>query len=308
MRPLHLLPLLLLAGCPSADDTAADDTDTRDTGPVDTAETGGETGDTGETASCVPDGDGRIEWSEFVADPSLGIQAVYTTNTPGSTVSVPSVGGTDQGDGSWAWDFSAVDSATDTEWTIGLGMPEDAWFAEHFPTATYTVGLDASEAVLGVYRVNDDAESLELLGLASADEGTGDVLVYEEPVVVFDFPLAVGNSWDNDQIQADGHWEGEDYPADFGWHGTVTLHHSYGFQVDRAGTMEAPIGGFDVLRVVSTQRMEAVNSIYGSFADEGLFTYFYVAECTGLVARVRSTPDERDPDFADASEYLRLGF
>lgn len=303
MRPLPLLGLLLL-GCPptpdsgAPDDSELQDTDAADTGPV----------DTGETATCVPDGDGRITWSEFVADPALGIQAIYTTNSPGSTVTVPPVGGLDQGDGSFAWDFSATGETGDTQWTIALGLPADAWFGDRFPTATYTVGLDASEEVLGIYRVNADAERLELLGLATADQTAGGVLVYEQPVVVFDFPLAVGSSWSNDQVQADGHWGGEDYPADFGWQGTVTLHHSYSFTVDRAGSLEAPLGGFDVLRLRADQRMEAVNSLYGSFADEGLISYFYVAECAGLVARIRSTPDERDPDFDQASEYLRLGF
>lgn len=310
MRALTLLPLLLLLGCPKGDDSAATD----DTGPDDTdGQETGETSDTQdtadtETASCVPDGDGRIEWAEFVADPELGISAIYTTNTPGSTVGVPAVGGVEQGDASFAWDFSAIDDGTDTQWTIALGLPGEHWFADRFPTATYVVGLDASEEVLGVYRVNEDAERLELLGLATADEAEAGVLVYQEPVVVFDFPLSVGNSWDNQRVQADGHWEGEDYPADYGWHGTVTLHHSYDFQVDRAGSMEAPMGGFEVLRVRGDQTMEAINDIYGSFAEESMISYFYVAECTGLVARIRSTVGESDPDFSQASEYLRLGF
>jgi len=307
MRTLTLLPLLLSLGCPLADDSAdPDDTGPTDTDTADTADTGPV--DTGEPPGCVPNGDGRIDWSEFVADPALGINAVYTTNTSGSVVTVPPVGGVDQGDGSFAWDFSTVDAGSDTQWTIRLAEPGDAWFAEHFPTATYTVALDASEAMLGVYRVNDTTERLELLGLASADEGLGDVLVYEEPVVVFEFPISVGNSWSSEAVQADGHWEDEDYPADFGWHGVVTLHHSYAFEVDRAGTLEAPLGSFEVLRLRADQRMEAVNSLYGTFAEETQLSYFYVAECTGLVARIRSTGDERDPDFDQAGEYLRLGF
>ena len=307
MRPMYMLLSLMTSGCPSPDDsTAPVDTGPVDTGPRDSGDTGPV--DTGETASCVPDGDGRITWSEFVADPALGISAIYTTNAAGSTVTVPSVGGVEQSDGSFSWDFGTIHSDTDTQWTIGLGFPHDAWFSEHFPTATYTVGLDASEELLGVYWVNADAERLELLGMASSDASVGDVLVYEEPVVVFDFPLFVGNAWENQRVQADGPWEGEEYPADFGWHGTVTLHHSYSFDVDRAGSLEVPMGSFQVLRMRVDQRMEAINSTYGSFAEENLISYFWVAECTGLIARVRSTPDEGDPDFTQASEYLRLGF
>ncbi len=297
-----LLPLLFALACHPPDDSGQADSDRPDdTGPFDTA-----THDTGQTQGCVPDGDGRIEWVEFVADPGLGIQATYTTNTPGTTVDVPSVGGT-AGQAGYVWDFSAVGEPTDQSWTVAIQPVEEAWFAESFPGATYQVGLDASEDTVGVYRVDDESERLELLGLATS-EPQGGVLVYEEPVVVFEFPLVLDRAWESERVQADGLWEGEEYPTDYGWAGVVTLHHSYAFELDRSGVASVPMADFDVLRLRSEQRIEAINSISGSFAEQTQISYFYVAECTGLVARIRSEEGETDPDFEQASEYLRLGF
>jgi hypothetical protein len=249
-----------------------------------------------------------VSFEEFVADPALGIVAAYTTNEAGTTVPVSGLAGVDQGDGRRAWDFSAVTPGTDTTWNVRLREPGGTWFAEHFPTATYYVGLDSSEDILGAYRLDPDVEQLQLLGMATADEADGGVLVYERPVVVFDFPLALGQTWEAEAIQADGHWEGEDYPADYGWAGVVTLQHSYAFEVDAHGTLAVPLGAFDVLRLRLNQRLEAVNSISGVFGSETFIAYFFVAECAGLIARVRSVEGEREAVFTEASEYLRLGF
>ncbi len=308
MRRIHCLSLACLLGACQPPTDSAETGESRDSAPGDTSpQDSADTADTSDTDACLPDHDGSIRFDEFVADPALGIQAMYTVNAAGETVSVAGVGGVVGQDGLYAWDFSAIDTSSDSTWTVALQEPEGAWFQEHFQQASYTVGLDASEAILGIYRVNDSAERLELLGMATA-EPDGGLLVYQEPVVVFEFPLTLDNSWANDQVQADGSWEGQDYPIDYGWAGVVTLEHSYSFHVDRAGVAQVPLGGFDVLRLRLDQVVEATNSISGPFATETMISYFYLAECTGLVARIRSTEGETDPDFERASEYLRLGF
>jgi hypothetical protein len=306
MRTLCLSFLLL--GCTPPADTGPTDSGPHDTGSEDTGPDDTGPDDTGEPPACVPDGDGRVSFEEFLADPALGIVATYSTNEAGTTVPVSGLAGLDQGDGSRAWDFSSVNPGTDTTWDVRLQAPGGTWFAGYFPTATYYVGLDSSERILGAYRLDPDVEQLQLLGMATAEEAEGGVLIYERPVVVFDFPLALGQTWEADAVQADGHWEGEDYPADFGWAGVVTLEHSYAFEVDAHGRLAVPLGDFDVLRLRLDQRMEAVNSISGVFGSEAFIAYFYVAECAGLVARVRSVEGEREADFTEASEYLRLGF
>ncbi|MBT3217514.1 MAG: hypothetical protein HN348_00350 [Proteobacteria bacterium] len=293
---MRFLSLVALIGCESFEGNGLQ----QDSPFADTA-------DTAEILGCVPDGDGRVSFDEFSADPSLGINAIYTTNAPGGAVNVPSMAGTSNGDGTFGWDFSSV-AVADQSWTVAIAHPEELWFASYFPEATYIVGMDASESVYGVYRVDAAAERLELLGMATADKYKAGLIKYEEPVVVFEFPLSYERSWQSGRVKASGRWEGTDYPVDFGLAGEVTLQHSYGFEVDRRGTVAVPLGSFDVLRLRSNQLMEAVNSITGTFASEKTILYFYIAECTGLVARVRSTDGETDPDFNEASEYLRLGF
>ena len=293
---MPILSLLVLVACePFEANGLQGDTDDIDVDTADAAEV------------CVPDGDGRVSFDEFVADPSLGINAIYTTNTPGSAVSVPSMAGTDNGDGTFSWDFGQA-SGADQSWSVAIAQPDDFWFAKYFSGATYIVGMDASESVYGAYRVNVVAERLELLGMATANEAEAGLLKYEQPIVVFEFPLSYGRSWQSGRVQANGHWEGTDYPANYGLAGEVTLQHSYGFEVDRRGDVTVPLGDFDVLRLRSNQLMEAVNSLTGTFASEKMIAYFYIAECTGLVARVRSTDGETNPDFDEAAEYLRLGF
>lgn len=296
---IRALPLLvLLTACtPSAEkphDTGTTDTGTGETGTP--ADDTGETGDTGPEA-CQGDGDGRITFDEFVADPTLGIRARYTVNAAGSMVAVPSA--------TAAWDFTGT-TPSDVTWEIGIQAPADAWFADLFPEATYYVGLDAAEETYGIYRVDTAAERLLLLGMATATPHGG-YLVYAEPVVVFEFPLTLDRTWDNVAVEAEGTWEGTTYPADYGAAGVVTLEHTYRFQVDATGTAEVPLGTFEALRVRLDQSLSAVNSWSGPFATETMITYFYVAECTGLVARIRSTEGERDPAFTQGSEYLRLG-
>ena len=297
--------LALLVGCPAPKDTGdPSDTDLETGDSTETQETG-ETGDT-EPEGCEADGDGRISWSEFLADPTLGITALYQVNQPGTEVEVPDLAGEDQGDGTFAWDFTAPTDEDDT-WSVTIRTLEGTWFADSFPDATYYVGLDASDTTWGIYKVDDAQERLFLLGLASAQEGES-LLMYDEPVVVFEFPVADGKSWSSDAVEARGLYEGTEYPADFGLAGTVHLYHTYRFEVDGTGSLSVPMGTFDVLRLRLYQEMSADNSLYGNVDTISQYAYFYLAECTGLVARVRSRDDERSPDFQVATEYLRLGF
>lgn len=299
------LILLALVACSNrmpTDQTEVVDTD--DTGLVDT----GDPGDTGETDEpiCVPDHDGSISWEELVADPALDVQATWTSNQAGTVVSVD-VEGTDQGDGSYVWDFTSP-TDQDVTWSSSLVGLQGLWFADSFPTATYVVGLDTSGDLLGVYQVDEASERLLLLGVASVEEGEA-LLVYTEPVVAFEYPLVAGKSWSSVEVEATGHYEGEDYPQDYGIYGVVGLRHTYRFQVDRHGTAQVPLGDFDVLRVRLTQQMTAVNETYGTtLATDTQSAYFFMTECTGLVARIRSEEGVERPDFDKATEYLRLGF
>lgn len=304
-----VLLLAALVACTHPKDTGDPADTSHDTSdPTDTSDTSDTTIDTGDsgTTGCVGDDDGRITFDEFVADPTLGLTAIYTTNDPGTVVDIPAPGGTDQGDGTWAWDFSATSDRTDVEWNLGIHPMEGAWFADAFPEGTYYVGLDSSDAYQGIYQVDEAGEALFLLGLASTADGEA-LLRYTEPVTVFDFPIALDKSWQT-TTEAVGLYDGIEYPADYGVMGTVHLYHTYAFEADRQGEAHVPLGTFDVLRLALNQEMAAINDPYGEVSNTTQKAYFFVTECTGLVARIRSEDGERSDDFRKATEYLRLGF
>lgn len=302
--------LMVLTACevgiPAKDssDTGTDSGDTQDSQDSEDTQDSSDTSDTSDDR-CVPNGDWRIDFSEFVADPTLGLVAASTVNEPGSTVEIPDQDGVDDGAGGRTWDFSEATSE-DRLWDIGLSELEGFWFADEFPDATYTVPLDASEESYGIYKVDADAEKLLLLGMASATQDFT-LLKYASPISVFEFPIRTDRSWASVDVEASGTFEGESYPIDYGLYGVVSLQHTYTMSVDLQGSAKVPLGTYDVLRLKLEQSFKAVNSISGPFAENTQISYFYVTECTGLVARVRGVQDETDPDFHLASEYLRLG-
>ncbi len=305
MRSLLSISLLCLAACSPASESGLDD------GAADTADTGGADTDPDDTGSadgsCQPNHDWLLSFEELPADPALGIEAIYTSNAPGSLVSIPDIDGVLKNDGFHSWDFTLADGVQDQQWTVTIRDLEGTWFQEHFPDATYYVGLDASEQEYGVYRVDAEQERLFLLGLVSAEPDLT-LLTYLEPVVVFEFPMVLDKQWSSDAVQAEGVYQGQEYPADYGVAGVVSLEHSYQMQVDRQGYADVPLGEFEVLRLRVDQQLSAINSYTGPFSTSSMISYFFLAECAGLAARVRGPENGKDPSFQQASEYLRLGF
>ncbi len=74
------------------------------------------------------------------------------------------------------------------------------------------------------------------------------------------------------------------------------------------GRITVPAGSWDVLRLLLDLRMEVGYLMGAPLAVERFKIYDFLAECVGLVARVRSTEGELDSFFGQATEYKRLGF
>ncbi len=256
-------------------------------------------------ATCVGDGDGVIGTDELMVDPQLGIGTYVTVNVGGSSVALADPAGTDGGDG-LVWDLSAVDPERDELLRIGPTDLDTLWYEAHFPADAFTALLDGPAGVWGVYRMDEDAGELLLLGIAT--EAEGDHLVYDPPVALLRLPLADGDAWFPDDAEAVGLVGGESYPRDLGDEGIVSLVHTYDIEVEGSGTVRLPFGDLPALRVRVAHRQEAYNSIAGLFAADASRMTLFVSECLGMVARLRSTPDEIDPDFTEASEVMRLGF
>jgi len=254
-------------------------------------------------AGCFGDGDGVIDAAELRVEPELGLATYLTVNGPGTTVVLEDPAGTDEGAGP-VWDLAAVDPDRDELIRVGPTALDGLWFEVHFPVDAFAALLDAPADVYGVYRLEEDG--LLLLGIATGDPG--DHLVYEPPVPLLQLPLADGDAWTADDADCVGVVGGQPYPEDLGDEGVVSLVHTYDVQVDGEGTVRLPFGDVPALRVRVAHRQEAYNSLAGLFAADAWRMTFYFAECLGMVARVRSTPDEVEPDFAEATELMRLGF
>ncbi len=256
-------------------------------------------------AACFGDGDGVVDASEVQVDPALGIGTYVTVNRGGTTVSLEDPGGVDEGQG-LVWDLSAVDAERDELLRIGPSPLAGLWYEALFPDDAFDALLDGPTDMHGIYRLDDEAGELLLLGIAAAEEG--DHLVYDPPVPLMRFPLADGDGWVADDAAAEGEVDGEVYPRDLGADGVVSLVHTYAMEVDGVGTARLPFGDLPALRLRVIHRQEAYNSIAGLFAADASRATIYVTECLGMVARVRSLPDEVAPDFSEAREVLRLGF
>jgi hypothetical protein len=240
----------------------------------------GDSGDGGLT--CLPNHDERIERVEVPI--RAGLRATFRV----SGLADWDTAGTQQADGSRSWDLSG-DLAGDHHVLAELSELTGSWFAPEFPEASYVSRLREDEDLLGVFQATDSA--LLLLGVVSPDDGPlRTELSFDPPVVVFAFPLQVGQTWSSATTVS-------------GWaSGAISYYQEdYESQVDARGELDTPYAAFDVLRV-RTQMTRTINLVPVSKT----ISYFFVAECFGTVAAVRSREFETGPEFTRAAEVRRL--
>ncbi len=240
---------------------------------------------------CVPNLDESIAADELPV--GFGVDVSYSINPAGETRSVDLVGLVDQ-DGVRVWDYSQQ-NASDRELQIAATELGEQWYATEFPGADFIAPLDAAGRIDGVYRRTDNA--VLLLGYASRKEApeVGQTLVvYQQPVTVYQLPLEPGDSWvsvgevTNATVQ-DLPYAGRD---------------TYSVEVDSVGELWLPELQFDqVLRVRTNLTIDPA-------VGDGITRkqVSFVFECFGEVARVVSEDDETEENFTTAVEFRRLGF
>jgi hypothetical protein len=229
--------------------------------------------------SCSFNGDGTITRAEesFM----VGLGALFAVNAPSTTVPVDNVAQ------NGVWDFSAAVSSEAKQFDQ-LVAPSGQWWAADFPTATYGERIDDGQQAYGVFRVGGD--KLEMLGVVSDQGGFNRTeLTYATPIVVLQFPLAVGTTWTSES-DVSGLASGVGFFA----------HEKYVFDVGQRGTTRVPAASFDTLRLKMSY-----TQTYGALVSTRI-TYLHLAECYGAVARVRSKDNETSADFTQAAEYRRL--
>lgn len=273
-------------GDTATDDDAAPDDVIADTGPL-PGDTAADTGTTDTAATdtagglCHPNHDQVVSRSE--APFAAGFSANYrtTTDVPGTYDSAPTCA-----NDACAWDLRDVPGTTADVIDETLDPAGTWWGAEAaFADATFGAVLGqfsvsyfswniCDQTQIGVYQVTDDA--LLLLGIVSDKESDGTELVYDPPLPILRFPLALGDSWTVDST-ATGPLCGSFADYNIDWTSTTT--------VDEAGTVQTPYGDFtDVLRVNTVlERHLGIGVLPTSVRS-----HTFVAECFTSVAVVTS--------------------
>ncbi|PKN58074.1 MAG: hypothetical protein CVU56_07660 [Deltaproteobacteria bacterium HGW-Deltaproteobacteria-14] len=283
-----------LSDTATGDAAGPGDTTATDTAPDTATDTAG--------GLCHPNHDQVVSRSEAPFGPGFSANYRTTTDVTGSYDSALTCASD-----ACAWDLRDVPGATADviDETIN---PAGTWWGTEpaFADATFGAVLGqfnlsyfywniCDQTQVGVYRVSDDA--LLLLGIVSEKESDGTELVYDPPLPILKFPLALGDSWTVDST-ATGPLCGSFADYNIDWTATTT--------VDAAGTVRTPYGDFaDTLRVNTVlERHLGIGVLPTSVR-----THTFVAECFTSVAVVTSAEgadDESDGEIRDAAQVKRL--
>lgn len=269
------------------DDTPSDSTPSDTTAPADTApplDTASDTGDTGAadsdtSPSCLPNRDGVITRAEVPIAP--GLSATFLV---ASDVSFDSRGDTNADP---RWDMAQAFTG-ETRALVTTLDPTDTWYGPDFPTATYATKLADDGDLLGVFEAKDDG--LYLLGVVSPEDGLFRTeLAYDPPARILAYPLTLEKTWTSTSSVSGL------------TNGVVTFaSETYEGKVDASGRLSTPFATFDVLRAVVTLDRWVGAALYFDVS------HFFVTECFGTVATLRSEAYVTGPELDTAAELRRL--
>jgi hypothetical protein len=239
---------------------------------------------------CVPNLDGRIDADELQA--ALGVPASFLVSPKGEERAVDVVGVVD-GAGKRVWDWSA-NAPSDQKAVLAASALTGKWYAAAFAGGQFVTALDLGGTLEAVY-VHDE-QALWLLGFASATEAPAEgktLVVYQQPVALYRFPIEVGGQWVSVGTVQNATIRGLPYAG----------RDTYEVAVDAAGTIHLPDVSFGQALRVRT-RITAEPAVGASVQRRQVSFLF---ECFGEVARAQSRDDEPTADFTIATEVRRLG-
>ena len=238
-------------------------------------------------ASCVPNLDGKIDYSELPI--ALGATIAYydATHTPvdlaGTTV-----------DGELVWNMSAEPAAADTVVHLGPTALDTQWYVSSFPLGQFEI--DAGSGIVGIY--HEDATALWLDGTASATPAptAGKTLVvYAQPVAMLRFPIQDGDAYTTTATLTSANATVDGLPFD----GSDT----YDIDITGSGHLDLPQVEFAPVLRAHTHLTRAASS---GGASIGTRTTAFLFECFGEVAHADSLPDETAADFTTAATLRRF--
>lgn len=181
------------------------------------------------------------------------------------------------------WDFTEVQE----EQTYVVAQSLDGlWFADEFPSSTYSAILSYEEQTMGVF--TRTAQGVFLDGIVSIDSGPfSTLLIYDPPVPVALFPLEIGMEWSHSSTVS-GFLDGV-----YGYYEEV-----YTSDIIEDGDVYTHRGDFPVLRV-DTRIERTIGFLTYQNRSVG-----FVSECYGTVVSMSSLLNEEQRDFTTATQVL----
>lgn len=238
--------------------------------------------------ACLPDLDGVITAAEV---PVLtGVSVGYAVSDDERSVDVE---GAVDADGGRLWDWSGSTGADDPVVAVSAEPLAEQWYAESFPGGEFVSALDVEGTIEGVYR--GDEGGLELLGFASRAENPAagrTLVVYDQPVAVYRFPLTIGAAWTAVGGISAGTINGVPFVGE----------DRYTISVDAAGELALPDVTFEQALRVRTSFARVPSSGPPLTRKQVSFVF----ECFGEVARATSRGGESEEDFTVAAEVRRI--
>lgn len=243
-----------------------------------------------EPLSCVPNLDRRIDASELRE--ALGVSVTLLVN-PAGTMAPVDLAGAVNVNGDRRWDFSAG-AELDEVARLEAQALEGKWYAARFPAGQFVVANDLGGRVENIYR--RDEQGFYLLGVASREEQPQEgqtLLVYEQPVELYRFPLELGSKWVSVGTSRDGRLQGLPYAG----------RDTYEVEVEAIGELKLPDLILDQVHMVRTR--VTLEPAVGQSVSQQQVSFLF--ECFGEVARATSALNETEKFFKSAAELRRLG-
>jgi hypothetical protein len=239
--------------------------------------------------SCVPNLDGMITAAELPV--AIGASETFLVSPAGTTESVD-LDGTVNSMGQRVWNWS-TSLASDQSFVLTPQTLGSQWYASSFPSGQFVLPYDAANTIEAVYIKNDQA--IYLLGIASTQENPSDgktLVVYQAPVILYQFPIQVGASWMTSGTSTHATVKGLPYA------GTDT----YATTVDASGMLLLP--DFTFTQVLRVRTLVTISPVAGETTTQLQVSFLF--ECFGEVARATSQLNEPNADFTTAAEIRRL--
>lgn len=243
-----------------------------------------------EPLACVPNLDGKLDADELRE--ALETPVSYLVNPSGSTVAVDLAGQVDDS-GARRWDF-AGGAEGDELARIEASALTGKWYADSFPEGQFVVPGDLGGLVENIYR--RDEQGFYLLGVASSQEDPPEgqtLLVYEQPVALYRFPLEEGKRWVSVGTTRDATLRGLPYAGK----------DTYEVEVEAVGELLLPDLTFEQVYMIRTRT--TIEPAVGQSVSQQQISFLF--ECFGEVARVTSATNEEEDFFDSAIELRRLG-